>query len=143
MIDDTRLKHFGFISKTTEDAIERHFKIITFTLAGNVGAMLAVALAFKDYRGQHSPADLAVPFYWFVHGAISSVIALGITILTTEVVAFRLQRGIAGVESLEKLTSDLTRFSTWFVSFLIFVALYGYAAWCFFKGLYACIDLLH
>jgi hypothetical protein len=133
------LKRIDSAAKIFETAVERQFKLATFGLAGNVGAIGASTLYLKDYRPKDASHNFSDATFWFYVGAIISAIVLGLSALVSEVVTHRLTAAIADgtPEGVQRVFfGQIASVKGLSVSLLVFAALYLFSTWCFFYGVY-------
>lgn len=142
------LKRIETVGKFIDAATERQFKLASFGLAGNVGAIGASAIAIKDVKPKldDKDHDFSSAMFWFMSGAVVSTISLGFVLLASEVfsyiVGFTVVSGPTREKADEEFFSKIAQKNIQRVGLLIFVALYGFSAWCFFYGLYRMLGLL-
>jgi hypothetical protein len=146
--NEFELKRIETVGKFIEAATERQFKLASFGLAGNVGAVAASAIAIKDYKPklEDKNHDFSDAMFWFLTGAVLSTISLGFVLIASEVfsyiVGFTVANGPTKQQADEEIFSKLLQRNYQGIGLLIFVTLYGFSAWCFFYGVYRVLALL-
>lgn len=146
---ELQLKRLETVFKSFDAATERQFKLASFALAGNVGAVAASSLALKDFREKDMPlgTNYSDAMFWFFLGAILATICLGIVLIASEVISYIILSVVAKGptkdatqgEMFDKMSSAPSNS----VGLIIFVVLYGMSGWCFFFGLYKVLTLVH
>jgi hypothetical protein len=145
---ELQLKRIDSAIKIFDAAIDRQFKLASFALAGNVGAIAASALAVKDYREKDKPlgSNFSDAMFWFFLGAVVATVSLGIVLITSEAASYLVISIIAKgptknatqMEFFNKISNTATNSK----GLLFFVILYAFSAWCFFYGLYKMLSLV-
>jgi hypothetical protein len=88
------LKRIETVGKFIDAATERQFKLASFSLAGNVGAIGASSLAIKDFKPKLDDKnhDFSDAMFWFLTGAIVSTVSLGFVLVASEVFSYLVGR---------------------------------------------------
>jgi hypothetical protein len=142
------LKRIETVGKFIDAATERQFKLASFSLAGNVGAIAASSIAIKDQKPKIDDQnhDFSAAMFWFLTGAIVSTVSLGLVLVASEafsyIVGFTVAKGPTSEQANEEIFSKISQRNMQRVGFIIFILLYGGSAWCFFYGLYRMLGLL-
>jgi len=143
-----QLRRIETVGKFIDAATERQFKLASFSLAGNVGAIAASSLAVKDLKPklEDKNHDFSDAMFWFFFGAALSTISLGFVLVASEafsyIVGFIVANGATKEHADKELFDNLSKKNVQGIGLLIFIILYASSACCFFYGLYRMLGLL-
>lgn len=145
---ELELKRIETVGKFIDAATERQFKLASFSLAGNVGAIAASSVALKDFRPKIEDKNhqFSEATFLFLFGAVASAVSLALVLVASELFSYVVGSVVANGPTKEhadsQMFSKIAHSYTQGVGVLIFIVLYGMSAWCFFSGLYSILGFL-